>query len=192
MAVAVFGAVLAIGGERLIEYLADKAVDYAEDKVGELVDSTLESVKNSITGSVGKGTVLEKAGHSVVDSQGGKFRSKALGNTRRYGNQLKDRSIKQIKVARKQATYASSERVSDASTSSRLKAIPTKKKSGAPNLAAQVRDLNNNNRDNEEDDAEGSVESSYHSQDLFVSGDEEEEEEEEEDLGVLYSSGIHA
>ena len=117
MAVAVFGAVLAIGGERLIEYLADKAVDYAENKVGELVDSTLDSVKESITGSFGKDTVLEKVGHSVVDSQGSKVRSNVQHNTRRYGNQLKDRSIKKIRVARKQALHALSERVPNSSAS---------------------------------------------------------------------------
>ena len=68
----------------------------------------------------------------------------------------------------------------------RLKAIPTKGKTGAPNLAAQVRDIGGEYEH---------PEPSYHSQDLFISSDEEEEdhhsaveEEEDSDTDTYYTA----
>ncbi|GFO18452.1 hypothetical protein PoB_004495700 [Plakobranchus ocellatus] len=68
MAVAVIGAALATGGEHLIEYITEKATDYAEQKVGEIVNSTSTYIKEAITSGCGKGSNCEEIGHDVVNT----------------------------------------------------------------------------------------------------------------------------
>ena len=41
MAISWIGVALVIGGEKLVEYTADQAVDYAGRQEGEVVDSTI-------------------------------------------------------------------------------------------------------------------------------------------------------